>query len=123
MKVKSPCNVHVEYFLEVIKCMWAQCCARACVCYRLVLFEATARRAFLGILIFYFHIFSFVSFLSLYYFSPPFLNLVSKCSATPARIAVAPPEARQRFGGPNYPRHPTGGFGMGCDRALGGGGV
>ena len=48
-------------------------------------------------------------------------NLVSKCSATPARIAATPPGARQGFGGPNYPRHPTGGSGMGCDRALCGG--
>ena len=33
---------------------------------------------------------------------------VSKCSATPARIAATPPGARPGFGGPNYPRHPTG---------------
>ena len=33
--------------------------------------------------------------------------LVSKCSATPARIAATPPGARQGFGGSNYLRHPT----------------
>ena len=45
-------------------------------------------------------------------------SLVSNCSATPAKIAATTPEARQGFGGPNYPRHPTGGSGMGCDRAC-----
>ena len=44
--------------------------------------------------------------------------LVSKCSATPARIAATPPGARRGVGGPNYPRQPTGVFRMGCDRAL-----
>ena len=48
-------------------------------------------------------------------------GLVSNCSATPTRIAATPPGARQGFGGPTYPRHPTGGSGIGCDRALGGG--
>ena len=46
-------------------------------------------------------------------------RLVSKCrSATLASVAAPPPGARQGFGGPNCPRHPTGGSGMGCDRAL-----
>ena len=44
--------------------------------------------------------------------------LVSKCSATLASVAAPPPGARQGFRGPNYPRHPTGRSGMGCDRAL-----
>ena len=35
-----------------------------------------------------------------------------------SRIAATPPGARQGFGGPNYPRHPARGSGMGCDRAL-----
>ena len=33
------------------------------------------------------------------------------------------PGARQGFGRPNYPRHPIGGSGMTCDRALLGGDV
>ena len=41
------------------------------------------------------------------------LNLVSKCSVTPARIAATPLGARQGFGGPNYPRQPKGGGGPG----------
>ena len=44
--------------------------------------------------------------------------LVSKCSATLASVAAPTPGARQGFRGPNRPRHPTGGSGMGCDRAL-----
>ena len=48
-------------------------------------------------------------------------TLVSKCSATLASVAAPPPGARQGFGVPNYPRHPTGGSGMGCDRGLWGG--
>ena len=67
-----------------------------------------------------------------------FATLVSQCSAALASAAAQPPGARQGFGGPNYPRHPrwwqcytplprarvslTGGCGMGCDRALRGGG-
>ena len=64
-------------------------------------------------------------------------NLVSKCSATLASLAAAPPGARQGFGGPNYRRHPSqvavlqpphlprakmsapGGSGMGCNRPFG----
>ena len=45
-----------------------------------------------------------------------------KCSATLASVAAPPPGARQGFGGPNYPRHPTGvsrmcwgGGGCSCD--------
>ena len=45
---------------------------------------------------------------------------MSKCGATPARIAATPLGARQGFGGPDYPRHPTGGPEWG-DRAFGGG--
>ena len=48
----------------------------------------------------------------------PNLDLSSKCSATLSRIAAIPPGARQGFGGRNYPRYPTGGAGLGCDRAL-----
>ena len=47
-----------------------------------------------------------------------FVGLVSKCSATLTSVAAPPPGARQGFRGPNYPRHPTGGSRMGCDRAL-----
>ena len=43
---------------------------------------------------------------------------MSKCSATLASVDALPPGARQGCGDPNYPRHPTGGSGMGCDRAL-----
>ena len=43
---------------------------------------------------------------------------VSKCGATLASVAAPPHGARQGFGGPNCPRHPAGGSGMGCDRAL-----
>ena len=68
--------------------------------------------------------------------------LVSKCSATLASVDAPFPGARQRFGGPNYLRHPwqvallhlpppsqeprsvrrARGSGMGCDRAFWGGG-
>ena len=41
------------------------------------------------------------------------VSLVSKCSVTPARKAAPPLGARQGFGGPSYPRHPTEESGMG----------
>ena len=49
------------------------------------------------------------------------LSLVGKCSATRCSVAAPPPGARQGFGGPCAPRHPTAGAGERCDRALWGG--
>ena len=50
------------------------------------------------------------------------LLLSVKCSATLASVAAPPPGAQQGFGGPNYPRHPTGGSGWGATGPFGGGG-
>ena len=35
------------------------------------------------------------------------VGLVSKCGVTLASVAAPPPGARQGFGGPTYPRHPS----------------
>ena len=48
--------------------------------------------------------------------------VVSKCRATPARIAATPPETRQGFGGPNYPHTPYRGWDATGPRAFWGGG-
>ena len=48
-------------------------------------------------------------------------NLVSKCSVTLASVVAPASGARQGFEGPNYPRHPTEGSGMGATGPFTGG--